>query len=91
MNVPHLFGRVAIAAGMIWAMVYDVDRACVNPTDWWPIWESVGLPAPNMEVCIAERNIRLFNLPDLGFAVNAGPGTIAQLTHHYLGYTPRPE
>jgi lambda repressor-like predicted transcriptional regulator len=36
--------------GMIWAMVYDVDRACVNPTDWWPIWESVGLPPPNMAV-----------------------------------------
>ncbi len=36
--------------GMIWTMVYDIDHACVNPEDWWPIWETAGLPAPNMAV-----------------------------------------
>lgn len=34
--------------GMVWVMVYDVDRACVNPADWWPVWETAGLPQPNI-------------------------------------------
>ncbi|OCX68677.1 replication initiation protein [Acidithiobacillus thiooxidans] len=36
--------------GMVWVMVYDVDHACIDPQDWWPTWESAGLPAPNMAV-----------------------------------------
>ncbi|MBU2843693.1 replication initiation protein [Acidithiobacillus thiooxidans] len=36
--------------GMVWVMVKDVDRAVIDPTDWWPVWETAGLPEPNMAV-----------------------------------------
>jgi len=34
--------------GMVWVLVYDIDRACIDPEDWWPVWENAGLPPPNM-------------------------------------------
>jgi len=36
--------------GMIWAMVLDIDRPCFHPESGEPIWESFGLPPPNLVV-----------------------------------------
>ncbi|MBN6742749.1 replication initiation protein [Acidithiobacillus sp. MC6.1] len=38
--------------GMVWVMVKDIDRAVIDPSDWWPVWETagLGLPPPNMAV-----------------------------------------
>lgn len=33
--------------GMIWALVYDVDRRVVDPQRLSPVWEDVDMPAPN--------------------------------------------
>jgi hypothetical protein len=33
--------------GMIWALVYDVDRRVVDPQSLFPVWDDVGMPAPN--------------------------------------------
>lgn len=34
--------------GMVWVLVFDVDRKIVDPNDFWPVWETVGLPVPNL-------------------------------------------
>lgn len=36
--------------GMVWVMVFDIDRACIDPTDFFPVWLDAGLPEPNMAV-----------------------------------------
>ena len=36
--------------GMVWALVFDVDRAIVDANDWWPVWETAKLPEPNFTV-----------------------------------------
>lgn len=33
--------------GMVWVLVFDVDRQIVDANDWWPVWESANLPTPN--------------------------------------------
>ncbi len=33
--------------GMVWAMVYDVDRRVVDPHRLAPVWEDAGMPEPN--------------------------------------------
>ncbi len=33
--------------GMVWALVFDVDRPVVNRKTFSPIWEDAGLPEPN--------------------------------------------
>ena len=33
--------------GMVWVLVYDVDRRVVDPERLAPVWEDAGLPEPN--------------------------------------------
>ena len=33
--------------GMVWVLVYDVDRRVVDPERWTPVWENAGMPEPN--------------------------------------------
>jgi hypothetical protein len=33
--------------GMVWSLVYDVDRRVVDPEKLAPVWEDAGVPAPN--------------------------------------------
>jgi len=34
--------------GMVWVLVFDVDRQVVDPNDFWPVWETAKLPEPNL-------------------------------------------
>ena len=34
--------------GMVWVLVFDVDRQVVDPNDFWPVWETSCLPVPNL-------------------------------------------
>jgi len=40
--------------GMVWTLAFDVDRQIVDPSDWWPVWDTANLPPPN----VATQTIR---------------------------------